>query len=50
MHCCGNLAHDIPVNLMALAPLLAPLALWLRMRFKKRCECGHDHAEDHEHV
>lgn len=50
MHCCGDLTHDIPVNLMLLAPMLAPIALWLRMRFKKRCECGHNHSEDHKHA
>jgi hypothetical protein len=35
--------------MMAL-PFVAPIALWLRMRFKKRCECGHDHSEDHKHA
>ncbi len=49
MDCCGNPLHDIPQWLPLIAPALTGLAMWLRTRFK-RCGCGHDHAQDHEHV
>ena len=49
MHCCGNPIHDIPQFLPLLAPALTGLAMWLRSRFGKKCECG-EHSEDHEHA
>jgi len=50
VHACGNPLHDIPLYLIMALPFLAPVFVWLRTRFSKRCGCGHDHAQDHEHV
>ncbi len=50
MHVCGNPLHDVPLYLMLALPFLAPFLLWLRARFGRKCDCGHDHAQDHEHT
>jgi hypothetical protein len=48
-HCCGNPFHDIPMNLAAALPILAPALFWLRSRFgrkpthKPHTECGGKH-------
>lgn len=50
MECCGNPFHDIPQYLPLVAPFLGALVLWLRARFAKKCDCGHEHADKHEHA